>query len=265
MNHGLTIFSTSLFLYLWYPPDPRRRAADWLKLGLAAAFVALVRWQEGVIIFVPLAEIAYWHVRERVSPAQSLTRLFALGGGALIGFVPQFVVWSRLYESAMTIPQGEGFFAWSTPHFVGVLFSTRHGLFSWHPIFLLALLGLPLLWRRSRALAAAALFLFLAELYVNASVAAWWADDAFGGRRFTGLVPLFVPPLACLIDAARREWQRRAIVAALAVLIVWNGLSFVQYRAGFVHKGNALTLREMTIDRLLVPIEVVRRIAKGRA
>jgi hypothetical protein len=262
MSHGLTVFSSSLFLFLWYPPHPRRALGDWIGLGLAAGLVALVRWQDGVVLLVPLVDLAYRTAGGEFESPQLLSRLGAVLGGALIAFLPQCLMWAAVYGSAFTIPQGGEFLAWSSPQIVATLFSSRHGLISWHPVFLLALLGLPMLWRRSRPLAATVAFLFLTQLYVNSSVVRWWADDAFGGRRFTSLVPLLVPALACLLDGVERPARRRALVALLALLVVWNGLSFVQYRAGFVSRSEALTLREMTVDRLLLPVRVLRQMSE---
>jgi hypothetical protein len=262
LPHALTIFTMALFLHLWHPCDPHRRASDWIKLGLAAGLVAVVRWQDGVILVAPLAEIGFWYVQGRVGLAPSLRNLVALCAAALLVFLPQSMMWTHIYGFPLAVPQGAELFVWSSPHLVETLFSTRHGLISWHPIFLIALFGFPMLWRRSQVLACTAAFMFAAELYINASVTSWWADDAFGGRRFTGLVPLFVALLGSLIDVTARGWHRRALFAALAILVVWNGLSLVQYRAGFVAKDSALTLREMTVDRLLLPVEVLRRIAR---
>jgi hypothetical protein len=171
-------------------------------------------------------------------------------------------MWSTLYGSPLTIPQGGSFIDWSSPQWLPALFSTHHGLISWHPIFLLALLGLPALWKQDRALALAIGLLFLLQLYLNSAVVRWWADDAFGGRRFIGLVPLLALPLAALIDAANTERRYRAMVTLLAALLLWNGLSLLQYRLGFVSRADALTLREMTIERLLLPWRLLQLFLK---
>ena len=57
------------------------------------------------------------------------------------------------------------------------------------------------------------------------------------------------------ITKIKQKWA----IPALIVLIIWNGLSLVQYRLGFVSMGNALTIQEMTIDRLLVPFKLAQK------
>jgi hypothetical protein len=45
------------------------------------------------------------------------------------------------------------------------------------------------------------------------------------------------------------------------LLVVWNGLSFAQYRLGLVNRSEALMVREMTLDRLMLPYHVVQRLS----
>jgi hypothetical protein len=99
-------------------------------------------------------------------------------------------MWHAIYGQWLTIPQGSDFFNWTNPQWLPTLFSTRHGLVAWHPIFLLALLGIVPLWKHHRWLALVVLVAFLAQWYINSAASRWWADDAFGGRRFIGTIPL---------------------------------------------------------------------------
>lgn len=260
MSHAATLFTVALFLFLWYPPDPQRSPRRWLGIGLSIALVALTRWQDGVIILIPLAEIAWWLYQQRISLGRAAQNAAACILAAAAGFLPQMLMWRAIYGAALTIPQGNDFFTWSNPQILPTLFSTRHGLLAWHPIFILALIGIVFLWKIDRSAAAAALFFFLCQLYINSAATRWWADDAFGGRRFTSAIPLLTLALAALVGACQRSQRRRLLFAALALLVVWNGLCFMQYRLGFVGMSQALTLREMTLDRLLIPWYLLQRV-----
>ena len=125
----------------------------------------------------------------------------------------------------------DSFFSWTSPHVLPSLFSSRHGLLTWHPIFLFAVFGILPLWKKNRVIALVILYMCAGELFINSAASRWWADDAFGGRRFVSL-------------------------------IVWNGLSFAQYRLEFVSMSEPLTIREMTIDRLLVPLRLLQRVLR---
>ncbi|MCP4421844.1 MAG: hypothetical protein GY805_34965 [Chloroflexi bacterium] len=260
MSHAMTILANALFLYIWYPSRPNRSARDWLILGLVTALVALVRWQEGLLALVPIVELGWWVWRKKLSLSKGVRYLLLFSITVLVGFSPQFLMWSQVYGSPLLIPQGANFMHWFSPEPLLTLFSTQHGLITWHPIFLFALLGLVPLWRRDRTLTMVVLGAFLAQLYINSAADHWWADDAFGGRRFTGLIPFLVLPLSALTAWVQKHKHLRWLIIALLVLILWNGLSFAQYRFGFVSKSEALTLRELTLDRLLLPWTIFRLI-----
>jgi hypothetical protein len=91
---------------------------------------------------------------------------------------------------------------------------------------------------------------------VNSAATRWWQDDAFGGRRFVSLVPLLAMPLAVLLERSKSRWAPAALDLALTA---WNGLAMLQYRLGFVSMHESLTWREMTIDRLLLPVQLLQR------
>ncbi|MBC7316330.1 MAG: hypothetical protein H5T70_07915, partial [Chloroflexi bacterium] len=63
MSHGPTIFSMALFLSAWRAPSPDRSIKDWVKMGLSAGWVALTRWQDGIILLIPIIEVCYWAFR----------------------------------------------------------------------------------------------------------------------------------------------------------------------------------------------------------
>ena len=69
--------------------------------------------------------------------------------------------------------------------------------------------------------------LFVVSTYVNASVADWWAGEAFGARRFMSCFPVFSVGLTAL--AALDGWRFRAVAAITAVLAASNLLLLVHY------------------------------------
>ena len=260
MSHALTIFANALFLFIWYPASPNRTNLQWFLLGLTTALVALVRWQEGVIIIIPLIELFWWAWKKEKTIKVTLQHLLIFSLAVLIGFIPQFLMWNSIYGSPLLIPQGNDFMHWFAPKPLQTLFSTRHGLFTWHPILLLSFLGVIPLWRKDKVLALIVVGAFLFQLYINSVADHWWADDAFGGRRFTGLIPLMTISLAALLNKFKDTRWYKFILLLLLLLVIWNGLSFAQYRLGFIAKDAALTLQEMTIDRMLLPWTLLQKV-----
>ncbi len=232
MAHAAAFGAASLFVWLWrepLPEGPRRGAL----LGAAGGLVALLRWADGLIALL-------WAVTllPRLFEPSRWRRLgleaVAFAATALVVFSPQLVVWRLLYGSFVTIPQGEAFIAGS-PAWAGVLFSPRHGLFSWSPLLYVGGLGL-LCWSRRfpLRLVASAVF-FLALVRVNAGVADWWGGAAFGGRRFDAVLPLFGVGLALALRWLAENLRRRPLLAAgalVAAFVAWNVLIAEQYRRG---------------------------------
>jgi hypothetical protein len=257
MSHGMTIFSNALFLFVWYPPSSNRSVFKWVVIGCVTGLVSLVRWQDGIIATLPVVELLWWVITKKIKPVQAAYRLLIFGGTVILLFFPQMMMWKALYGTFVTIPQGSDFVVWSQPKIIPILISTRHGLLSWHPIFILALLGIIPLWKRDKVLAMVVTFVFIAELYVNSSVSDWWASSSFGGRRFTSMIPFFSISLTAVLVAFRDKLKW--FLALIVLLTIWNGLSLIQFYLGFVSTEQALTLREMTVDRLLIPIRLVQR------
>lgn len=167
----------------------------------------------------------------------------------------QLYVWHVLFGKAITIPQGAGFMKWSSPEILGVLFSLRHGLFSWHPITMLATTGFGLAFSLPRLKARDNFLLvcligFIFQVYINAAASDWWAGNSFGSRRFIDTYIFLIFPLAFLVAKLQRYRICWTIVIFLAI---WNGLFFIQYRFCYIPRGDTITPRQMFIDKFLLP------------
>ncbi len=240
MSHTVSFFAVALVLETW------RTRGSGFRCGLAVGLAFCVRWQDLAVAAVPLAALA----AGSEAAAARMGRLVRLGAGVVIGAAPQLACWLVLYGAALTVPQGSGFLELTRPAVVDVLLSTRHGLLSWHPVLVVGLVGLALLFRRDRPLALGAAIAFGLTLWVSAATEDWWAGWSFGNRRFVGMLPLLAVGLAEVIGRARTLRLRVAVVAALVALAIWNQLFLVQYREGLVPRAGALTLAEMTTDKL---------------
>jgi hypothetical protein len=101
-------------------------------------------------------------------------------------------------------------------------------LLPWTPAFFAGLIGLPLLWRRSRWLTISLIAAFLLYFWYNASLTRWFAGGSFGLRRMTVLTPWFLIGLALLFDAIRR-WRAAAPIVPAALMAVWTTLLLIRY------------------------------------
>lgn len=245
MAHAPAFGAAALVVWLWLselPAGPRRAAL----LGAACGLAALLRWANGLIVLLPIADLLPRLARPGERRA-ALRDLAILGGVSLAVFSPQFLVWNALYGSPLTIPQGEAFVG-NAPAWDGVLFSPRKGLFSWSPLLYLGLAGLvPFALREKWRALAALVFAFLL-VRVNAGVADWWGGAAFGGRRFDALLPLFGLGLAFAVAGLAEIGRRRPLLLPALVLVAgvgWNVLLARQWRAGALDTSEPVAFEEM--------------------
>jgi len=178
----------------------------------------------------------------------------------MLAFLPQMLVWQTLYGSPFLVPQGDEFMQWTSPNLLNVLFSDWHGLLTWTPVVIVALMGLAMLARDEPRIATALGAAFLVSWYANAAVADWWAGEAEGARRFVSCFPIFTIGLAA---AMKPLAHRLRLLSALATLIVvLNGLLLLQYQA-FMHGLRTVApyprgAYELWLARFVVPFDLLR-------
>lgn len=271
MAHMVSLFSVSALLTVWYtrfrqPTPPALRAT--ILLGLTAGVVPLVRLQDVVFVAVP----AGWVIAQtiRATSAGQYPCALRWGGHALLAgtiallvFSPQLATWQYLYGTWSTSPyvaERSRAFIWLTPQIGSVLFSSFHGLFTWHPIYLIALGGLILIARTERWVALALLLAMGLNSYIVAAWWAWWQGDSFGGRMFLNATWVWLFGLMAVGQWLWIQRQRWVAIGVGLLLMIWNALSLAQLRLGFVPMSAPLTWEQMTIERLMLPWRLVQRI-----
>ncbi|HKF93256.1 MAG TPA: hypothetical protein VKB96_01385, partial [Gammaproteobacteria bacterium] len=271
MSHMVSLFSVALLLtiwFVWFRNVERPTLVRAVALGAAGGLVLLVRLQDAPFLLLPYGYLLLQCIRTWRAGSIRAAQHWLLCGlitsaCTLIIFAPQLAVWQQLYGTWAVSPYFEDHipaFDWLHPQIGGVLFSTFHGLFTWHPIYLFALCGLAVVAKRDRQLAIALVALLLLEVYIVAAWWAWWQGDSFGGRMFLSAIWIWVLGLAGAIEwvRARRLFYPMLVVGLL--LIVWNSLSLIQYRLGFVPMSAPLTWEQMTIGRLKIPWLLLRKL-----
>jgi len=261
MSHANDAFVNALFVWLWYTSRKDRDYRQWFLLGLAAGLAGLVRTQNVLLLAFPGLELlwALWnavrqHAGGRVK--QILAQASLYGSAFLLAFAPQMLVWKTVYGSyivlnAVKMSMGLGFNLRSS-HFFDTLVSSNRGLFVWHPILLLAILGVGFLARRERRLAALLLVSFLLQLYLVGSYDAWDSSPAFGARYFVNTLPLFVLGLSGWTNWLCRRIPLGVVATILALFVVWNFGLIVQYSLQLVPRAGPVSLPQMVYNQFVV-------------
>ena len=264
-SHAISAMAVSGYLLYWWRSRNDDSLGRYARAGALAGLVALVRWQDGLIIGT-LALDLYWQARRlHLAPSRAVRfvvpRIVLVGGAALVAVLPQMAVWQVLYGQPLTVPQGEGFMRWTAPQVVAVLMSPLRGLFSWTPLTAFALIGLAPLWARHKRLVLATAGFFLATTYVNAAVADWWAGEAFGARRFLSCFPVFTVGLAALLAFEGR--LRTAATTVTAALVACNLLLLLHYELYMLGYTTLAAYPDswyvLWVERFLVPFRLIGR------
>ena len=158
-SHAHSVFAVAIFLWYWQRTRPQRSLAQWAILGLLAGLMLNIYYINIAVLLFPLLESLrkYRQVWQAATPQKDTASGLFLGNlnfacVTLIAFLPTLITRQIIYGSPLDF--GYEHSSWTHPAIWQPLLSSNHGLMSWTPIVLPALVGLFLLpgtmvnWRR---------------------------------------------------------------------------------------------------------------------
>ncbi len=218
-SHAHSAFAVALFLWYWDRTRADRTWIQWAILGVLAALMMNVYYVNAVLLIVPLLESILRYLQEyRARQWDQIARLFAqnfaFAACVFAGFLPTLISKKIIYGGYFNFGYTERWY-WDSPAFLKVGFSSEHGLFSWTPVLLLAVIGLFFLRRLDRNLSVYLLAGFALYLYAIGCYQDWDGISSFGNRFFVSLTSIFILGLAAfsigwrthLRNAALRCWH----------------------------------------------------------
>ena len=259
-SHAHSAFMVALFVWYWDRTRGTRTWAQWAGLGAVAGLMLDQYYINGVVLLIPLIESLehYWRAR-RAPFSRPVGELFIgnilFSAVMIIFFLPTLVTKKIIYGNYLQTGY-EHLWDWKSPYLLKVMFSSEHGLFSWTPVLLFAVVGFFFLRRADKALARYSAITFTAFLYVVGSYVDWHGLSSFGSRFFVSLTVLFVLGLAALVDKAARVWGERRTewmaVAVTTALIAWNfGLIF-QWGTHLIPARGPISYRAAAYNQVMV-------------
>lgn len=263
-SHAHSAFVDSLFLWYWERTRQGRTVTQWILLGLISGLMVNVYYPNGALLLIPLLEAitGYWQAwnapREarKPLPAMFLTQVLYFGVFVL-ALLPSFVTRRIIFGSAIHTGYGTvQDWNWRAPAFWNVLFSSDHGMLSWTPILILALIGLVMFRRADRSFGNYMMVAAVAYYFVVAMHPDWDGMSSFGNRFFVSLTPLFVLGMSAFFDFLAHAWQAQgaAVVSSTAtgLLIVWNlGLIF-QWGTHLIPARGPISWRDAAYNQVAV-------------
>ena len=278
-SHAHSAFAVALFLWYWHETRGSRSTLQWCVLGAIAGLMLNVYYANAMMLVVLAAEAAHEYraaLLDSARSSQSTTQgiatrmlfvrhtLFCVVVAACLlpTFVTRYVVYGNPFESGYISLRD---WAWRSPYFLAVLFSSNHGLFVWTPVILLAVAGLCVFWWREPGLGTAFFAAALAFYIFIACYPDWAGISSYGNRFFVSLTALFIVGLSVLLDRVAALFRSQPALATasavLACLILWNMAFMFQWGTHLVPARGPISWNEMIHNQFfVVPSEISAKV-----
>ena len=146
-SHAHSAFAVALFLWYWDRTRPARTTSQWLILGLISGLMVDIYFPNGVFLLLPLIESLVGYAAYLKSQPQAARKLFLQNLIFVLticfAFLPTIITRRIIFGGYFRFGSYSHLsWDWSAPHWLSLLVSSNHGLFSWTPLLALALIGL---------------------------------------------------------------------------------------------------------------------------
>lgn len=236
MTESATYATVSLYycgLVRWFVA-PRLQDSHGFRnavlLGLVLGLSGTIR-QQNILhaLSLPLVLLAQARVtgaNRRVGRDAASVATAALAAAAV--FVIPWLVWYASTGELRLMSYAEGHFNWTQPRPWLVLFVPGyHGALLFHPVLILALVGLLGFLRQHRTLLPAFAVAVVIQLYL---LSTWYwlsLGASIGHRGFMTLLPLLLPGFATVVARASATGRERSLIAGMGVLALANAVVVV--------------------------------------
>jgi len=263
MSELCSFFIVSLFFYLWHEIFIRVKSTCYYWFGLCAGMMVIVR-QQNIGYFLVTAISTLVFIRSSLGTLLP-RRAYMVVAGIIIAVVPQMVVWQFVFGSPLVYSYGEQTFIYKfEPKLLQVLFSSKHGLISWHPIVIFCLVGLLMAVRKYKVLSITFISCFLLQLYINSSWVSWWFGYSFGHRGFIGCSLFFCFGLAFLFSQDFMANKQVISYMLVGLLACWNMLLMLAYLSGMVPMEGYFSWLDLFNNLYDLPSHVLGKIQQLR-
>ncbi len=183
-----------------------------LVMGVSLGLITTIRPSELVVFLVPL----FWGLHDAAARRAkwraitgNLAQLLVAALILLVVVSPQLFYWHATTGQWIFysyVNPGEGFDL-DSPHLRPFLVSFRKGWFIYTPLMVLAVAGIPWLWKRVPQAFWAVLIFLIVDVWIVSSWSCWWyAGGSFSSRSMVPTYVLLALPVGAVLQWA---WERR--------------------------------------------------------
>lgn len=257
--HTSAAFLTALFVWYWDRTRNDRNWKQWAALGAIAGlmidtYYATV-WTLTLILIESLG--SYWQAWKTRSAGEFRVLLgkhvlFTIA--TFVCFLPTLITKKILWGTYFRTGYREAWY-WNSPAFFRVCFSS-HGVFSWTPILIPAVIGLVFLRKYDKKLSYGMLVTLLFFIYFIGCFESWHAIPSFGNRFFVSFTIFFVLGLAALFKELGDRFHFRttalSIAALCGLLTLWNCGLIYQWAAHLFDQSGEVSWSQVAYNQVTV-------------
>lgn len=255
VNEVLTAHAYSFALIALFSYSLIRWKETWtlrwlLMVVFSYAWVILLRPSNGTVfilffaVFANLQEAWSFLLNNFLKKSKHLIPAFFLFGAVL--FLQFANVKYQTGHWGFNIYGTEGFDNWNKPPFIDVLFGFKKGLFTYTPLFLVALFGFWFMRKEFNFSNKIILFFLALFTYVTASWWCWWYGGSLGMRPFVDISLFFIIGLAFLIQYSKNI-IRLILIPILGFCMYFQFVLTIQLETGILHYADMNKERFMRV------------------
>lgn len=240
-NYLFTLYALLILQTIrFYEEQTYRKAAS---IGILIGVMMLTRPTEIVAIFIPILwGIGTWSgIKERIQFVLSNKRYMSVAVicTALVGSL-QLFYWKLAGGEWIIYSYQDQGFSWLRPHVFAASISYKAGWFTYTPVMILSIIGIPFLWFKYPKLRFAVMAVFAFATYITFAWDIWWYGGSLGQRA---MIQYYVV-IAFVIAAFIQELKRFGLLILSLFIIICTYYNF--WLTIQAHTGRLFVTAQMT-------------------
>ena len=215
-----------------------------IRIGLLVGIATLTRPTDIISGLIPLLwgmeSISFTAIKERITLViKQFKGLLLAGICAALVISIQLIYWKHVSGHWLVYSYGDQSFSWKHPHALLYSFNYRCGWLVYAPMLMLAIAGFIPFLKNGKNKVAIIVFCLL-NYYIVSAWDIWW----YGGRAMVQSYPVFMFPLATLVNVALDRKILLWIITPIAILFIYFNVWITwQYHRGNLYDSDSMTKR----------------------
>ena len=239
VSHVYSMFLISAFIWITIKWHEKPKLTTSILLGLTGGLITLIRPTNAIVFIFPIL----YQVYNKQSLNDKLSLMIKNWGKLLVVLIMSFLVvsilliyWKVITDQWLYFSYGDEGFFFLNPHVINGLFSFRKGWLIYTPLMALAIIGIPILFKKLKDFALPISIFFFLNIWVIFSWWTWWYGASFSSRPMIDSYPILAIPLALIVSyLLKKKWMAIISIGIIVFFVRLNIFQTNQYRSTLLH------------------------------